>query len=146
MEWWIWILAGLALMAVEVIIPGGIILLFFGAAAMVVGVLTWLGIGGPQWMQWALFSVLSVVSLLTLRGPILRKMKGSTSDAEFVDTLVGTAVVVNEPLAPGGEGKVELRGTSWGAHNVGGEPLAVGDKALVERIDGLSLYIRRSET
>lgn len=146
MEWWIWILAGLALMAVEVIIPGGIILLFFGAAAMVVGVLTWLGIGGPQWMQWALFSVLSVVSLFTLRGPILRRMKGSTADAEFVDSLVGLAVVVNEPLAPGAEGKVELRGTSWGAHNVGAESLAVGEKALVERVDGLSLFIRGSQT
>ena len=47
MGWWIWILVGLGLLAVEVIVPGGIILLFFGAAAIVVGAFVWLGIGGP---------------------------------------------------------------------------------------------------
>ena len=144
MDWWTWILVGLGLLAVEVIVPGGIILLFFGAAAVVVGVLVWLGIGGPVWFQWGMFSVLSVASLLTLRGPILRKMKTPGDEAEPIDSLVGNAVVAAEDIAPGAEGKVELRGTSWGAQNVGAEPLARGEKGVVERVDGLNLYIRRS--
>ena len=74
MTWWIWILVGLALLAVEIAIPGGIIMLFFGVSAMIVGVLVALGVGGPLWFQVLLFSVLSVVSLLTLRGTILRRM------------------------------------------------------------------------
>ena len=101
MGWWIWILVGLGLLAVEVIVPGGIILLFFGAAAIVVGAFVWLGIGGPVWFQWAMFSVLSVASLLTLRGPILRKIKAADDEAEYVDSLVGMAVVASEDIVPG---------------------------------------------
>ena len=143
MGWWIWILIGLGLLAVEVIVPGGIILLFFGAAAIVVGTFVWLGIGGPVWLQWAMFSALSVASLLTLRGPILRKINAADDEAEYVDTLVGMAVVASEDIVPGAEGKAELRGTSWGAQNVGTEPLARGEDGVVERVDGLKLYIRR---
>ena len=143
MGWWIWILIGLGLLAVEVIVPGGIILLFFGAAAIVVGTFVLLGIGGPVWFQWAMFSALSVASLLTLRGPILRKIKAADDEAEYVDSLVGMAVVVSEDIVPGAKGKAELRGTSWGAQNVGTEPLARGEDGVVERVDGLKLYIRR---
>ena len=144
MDWWIWILVGLGLLAVEVIVPGGIILLFFGAAAIVVGTFVLLGIGGPVWFQWAMFSALSVASLLTLRGPILRKINAADDEAEYVDTLVGMAVVASEDIVPGAEGKAELRGTSWGAQNVGTEPLAQGEDGVVERVDGLKLYIRRN--
>jgi len=144
MGWWIWILVGLGLLAVEVIVPGGIILLFFGAAAIVVGAFVLLGIGGPVWFQWAMFSALSVASLLTLRGPILRKIKAADEEAEYVDSLVGMAVVASEDIVPGAKGKAELRGTSWGAQNVGTEPLARGEDGVVERVDGLKLYIRRS--
>ena len=144
MGWWIWILVGLGLLAVEVIVPGGIILLFFGAAAIVVGTFVLLGIGGPVWFQWAMFSALSVASLLTLRGPILRKINAADDEAEYVDTLVGMAVGASEDIVPGAEGKAELRGTSWGAQNVGTKPFARGEDGVVERVDGLKLYIRRS--
>ena len=144
MGWWIWILVGLGLLAVEVIVPGGIILLFFGAAAIVVGTFVLLGIGGPVWFQWAMFSALSVASLLTLRGPILRKINAADDEAEYVDSLVGMAVGASEDIVPGAEGKAELRGTSWGTQNVGTEPLARGEDGVVERVDGLKLYIRRS--
>ena len=144
MDWWIWILVGVGLLAVEVVVPGGIILLFFGAAAIVVGAFVLLGIGGPMWFQWAMFSALSVASLLTLRGPILRKINVADDGAEDVDSLVGMRVVASEDIVPGAEGKAELRGTPWGAQNVGTEPLARGEDGVVVRVDGLKLYIRRS--
>ena len=109
MGWWVWILVGLGLLAFEVIIPGGIILLFFGAAAVVVGGLVWIGLGGPMWFQWAMFSVLSVMSLLTLRGPILRRLKEPGDGAEQVDSLVGVTVIATGDIAPGAEGKAGVR-------------------------------------
>ena len=142
MTWWIWILLGLALLAVEIAIPGGIIMLFFGVSAMIVGVLVALGIGGPLWFQTVLFSVLSVVSLLTLRGPILRRMKATDSVAGQVDSIAGEQAVVLGDIAPGAEGKAELRGTPWTAENVGDGPLTAGQKCTVDRVDGLKLYVR----
>ncbi len=142
MDWWIWVLAGLVLMAVEVAIPGGVILLFFGVAALLVGVLVALGVGGPVWWQALLFSALSVLSLVTLRGPILRRLKASSDEPDTVDTLLGQQVVLQDELAPGAEGKAELRGTSWIACNLSDERLERGRRCVIERVEGLKLFIR----
>lgn len=145
MTWWIWVLLGLAMLVSEVALPGAIIMLFFGAAALVVGALVALGIGGPQTVQWALFSILSVVSLLTLRGPILKRIRPSDEDSAKIDSLLGSTVVLAKELAPGGEGRVELRGAPWTARNVGSATIAAGESALVERVEGLKLHIREVE-
>ncbi len=142
MSWWVWVLVGLALLVAEVALPGGIIMLFFGVAALVVGALVAAGLGGPIWVQWLLFSVLSIVSLVTLRGPILKKMGARSRPDDPVDSLVGQAVVLLDDLAPGNEGKVELRGTSWTARNVGTLPAAKGQQCIVDRVEGLKLFIR----
>jgi len=141
MTWWMWFVFGLVLLAGEVVVPGGIILLFFGAAALIVGALAAGGLEGPAWLQWLLFSGISIVSLLTLRGPILRKMTAGDSSAESIDTLVGKSVVALHDLAPGAEGRVELRGTSWTAENTGEASLVKGQKYVVQRVDGLKLFI-----
>ena len=57
MAWWLWLLVGLALLGVEMLTPGGFFTIFFGVAAIVVGVLSRFGLAGPPWMQWLLFSV-----------------------------------------------------------------------------------------
>ena len=141
MQWWIWILFGLGLLALEVALPGGIVMLFFGVAAILVGVLVALGVGGPLWLQWLLFSVISIVSLLVLRSPIL-KMLGKNVDSEPIDSLVGKQVEVLTDIAPGSEGKVELRGAPWIAQNVGDRSLAIGQKCVVERVDGIKLSVK----
>ena len=146
MVWWIWVLVGLALVAVEVVTPGGIIMLFFGAAALFVGALVVLGLGGPVWFQWALFSVLSVASLLTLRGPILRKMKAGSDHPDQIDSLLGNTVVVAQDLAPGAQGKAELRGTSWTVQNVGDKSLTRGQTCDVEKVEALKLFVREIGT
>ncbi len=142
MTWWIWMLSGLALLALEIILPGGIIFLFFGVSAMIVGGLVALDLGGPLWVQALVFSALSVVSLLTMRGPILRRMNARGSDADKIDSLVGEVVVLTEGIAPHGSGKGELRGTSWTVMNLGESALSSGDTRTVERVDGLKLFVR----
>jgi len=141
MTWWIWILLGLALLAIEIIVPGGIIFLFFGASAIVVGILAAAGLE-PLWLQAVVFSVMSVVSLLTMRGPILRRMQARSSEADTVDSLIGENLVLTERIAPNGKGKGELRGTSWSVVNLGDSTLSPGDARPVERVDGLTLYVR----
>ncbi len=141
MVWWLWLLLGLGLLAVEAGTPGGFVALFFGIGAIVVGVLAAVGAAGPPWVQWVLFSTLSVVSLALLRGALRARLqlKGSVG---AVDSLVGEEAVVLEDLAPGGVGKAELRGSTWSARTEGTAPLPKGARVRVERVDGLTLWVR----
>ena len=141
MTWWMWILIGLTCFVLELMTPGGVIMLFFGVAGLLVGLLVAAGLGGPVWFQVLAFSILSIVSLLTLRGPILRRMKSGGQSLK-IDTLVGKEVVLLESLVAGDVGKAELRGTVWEARTTSSTPLKKNTRCLVERVDGLSLWVR----
>lgn len=142
MVWWLWLLVGLALLGIEVITPGGFFTLFFGVAALIVGVLTRFGLAGPAWMQWIWFSGLSIASLLFLRKPLLAWMQAREVTRPEVDSLIGESAVVLEAVPDGGVGKAELRGTSWTARSVDGAALPAGKRCRVQRVDGLTLWIK----
>lgn len=144
MLWWLWLVAGLVLLGVEMVTPGGFYVLFFGVSALVVGCLVGLGVGGPVWLQWIVFSALSVGSLLLLR-PHLVRWTRSAERPDPMDTLEGEAAVLMEDLGPGAFGKAELRGTTWTALNRGGTPLARGQRCRVVRVDGLTLWVEAAE-
>ena len=142
MAWWLWLLVGLALLGIEMVTPGGFFTIFFGVAGLVVGVLARFGLAGPPWMQWVWFSGLSIASLLFLRKPLLAWMRNREVKRPEVDTLVGETAVVLEPVPEGGVGKAELRGTSWSARSVEGTVLPMGKRCRVQRVDGLTLWIK----
>jgi inner membrane protein len=141
MIWWLWVLVGLGLLAFEMALPGGFFALFFGVGALLVGALVALDAAGPAWMQWLLFSVLSIGTLVTLRRPLQARLNLGGSRRP-VDSLVGESAVALEDLAPGGLGKAELRGTSWSARNRGSVALSKGQRCIVEKVDGLMLLVR----
>jgi membrane protein implicated in regulation of membrane protease activity len=141
MAWWLWLLVGLALLGIEMITPGGFFTIFFGVAALIVGVLTRFGLAGPAWTQWIWFSGLSIASLLFLRKPLLAWMQAREVKRPEVDSLIGETAVVLEAVPDGGVGKAELRGTSWTARSVNGAALPAGRRCHVQRVDGLTLWI-----
>ena len=134
-------LIGLALLGVEVFTPGGFFVLFFGVGAFVVGALAGLGIGGPPWAQWLIFSVVSVVALLLFRSRLLARF-GHVAPALHFDTLEGEVATPLEDLAPDAVGKAELRGTVWTARNADDRLLARGQRSRVVRVEGLTLHLR----
>jgi membrane protein implicated in regulation of membrane protease activity len=141
MTWWMWVLAGLALFAFELLTPGGFFVVFFGVGALVVGLLSGLGlIHGP--VEWLIFSGVSIVSLLLFRKPLLEWMKRREVPRAPVDSLVGETAVLTEDLPAGGVGKAELRGTSWNVRAREGAGLTRGQRTKVERVDGLTLWVR----
>jgi hypothetical protein len=142
MVWWSWLLLGFALLALEVTTPGGFFFLFFGFAALVVGALAGAGVGEPAWVDWLLFSVLSVTSLVLFRGRLLAYLKTPDAPTGSVGQLVGEVAVLLEDLAPGAVAKAELRGTPWSVRTNGGECLARGRRCRVERVEGLTLWVR----
>ncbi len=140
MVWWHWVLVGLVLLLLEMATPGGFFAVFFGISALLVAGLTWLDLAGPAWLQWLLFSVISVFCLLAFRRPLMQHFKLDRSKA--VDSMVGEVAVVLEEVPAGGVGKAELRGTSWSARSHASAPLPRGQHCRVEKLEGLTLWIR----
>jgi membrane protein implicated in regulation of membrane protease activity len=134
-------LLGLALLGLEILTPGGFYVLFFGISALAVGVLAGLGMIDPPWAQWLVFSVVSVVSLAVLRGPLLRRM-GGPARPESIDTLEGEIATPLEDILPGAFGKAELRGTAWTARNIDERPLPRGQRCRVVGVNGLTITVR----
>jgi hypothetical protein len=140
MAWWIWVLGGLALLVMEVTTPGGFFAVFFGAGAILVGSLKAVGWSGPDWAEWLVFTVLSVASLAFFRKPLMRRF--SLSSGKQVDRMEGERALVTEDVPPGGVGKAEMRGASWTARTAGESPLVKGRRCRVERVEGLTLWLR----
>ena len=140
MAWWIWVLGGLVLLVLEVATPGGFFAVFFAAGAILVGALKALGWDGPAWAEWLVFTALSVASLAFFRKPLMRRF--SLSSGKPVDRMEGERALVTEDVAPGGVGKAEMRGASWTARTAGDQALAKGRRCLVERVEGLTLWLR----
>jgi membrane protein implicated in regulation of membrane protease activity len=141
MEWWIWVVAGFLLLALELASPGGFYVFFFGCGALAVGLLAALGWAEPLALQGVLFGGLSVAALVFFRPLIVRRLRAGVGDAA-VDSLVGERARVRGEIAANGFGKAELRGTRWNARNVGAAPLGPDQACRVERVEGLTLWIR----
>ena len=142
MTWWLWAFLGLFLLGSEIVTPGGFYMLFFGIGALVVGALVGLGMIPSEWMSWLLFSVVSVASLVILRPPLRRLMTADRGNVSSVDTMGGETAIVLDDLPPGATGKAECRGSTWNAHNAGDKPLLKGQRSLVDRVDGITLWIK----
>jgi membrane protein implicated in regulation of membrane protease activity len=143
MEWWIWILFGLFLLLAELVTPGGFYIIFFGVGAVVVGILAGFNAAGPLWFQFILFSILSVLTLWLFREKLLQLTQGERR--ENIDSLVGETAVATEEIHLNAVGKAELRGTSWNARNVGDKPLVRGQRCVVERVEGLTIFVRAEQ-
>ena len=139
MTWWVWALVGLGLCAGEMLTPGGFYFLFFGVGALFTSVIVWLGIGGPPWLEWLIFTLVSVGCLVPLRGRMLRW--ASSGETRRVDSIAGEEAVLLDDVAPGEVGKAELRGTTWSVRTAAGRTLRRGERVRVARVDGLTLWI-----
>jgi membrane protein implicated in regulation of membrane protease activity len=140
LSWWLWLLFGFVLLLLELATPGGFYIFFFGAGAILVGLLAALGLAGPPWVQWLLFGLISTSALLLFRKPLQNRI--GNLPVRNVDTMIGETAIAITEIPSQGTGKAELRGSAWSARNIGEEAILAGRRCRVERIDGLTLYLR----
>jgi membrane protein implicated in regulation of membrane protease activity len=141
MSWWVWFVLGFLLLGGEVVTPGSFYLFFFGLGAVCVGLLGLVGLEGPVWGQWLLFTLFSLLFLVLVRPRFLGRLH--TADGLVEDTLVGEFALVQSTIAPGAQGKGELRGSTWTLSNASDALLQPGDRCRVERVEGLTLHVRK---
>ena len=140
MTWWSWVALGLVLGAIELATPGGFFIVFFGVAALVVGLVQLAGVDLPAWGQWLAFPVLAIVALRLFRRPLLARLQ--PAEASDVDSMVSEVALPVTAIEPGQHGRAELRGTVWTARNVGDTAVAAGQRTRVVAVNGLQLDIR----
>jgi len=138
--WWHWLVFGLLLVVAEMAASGGFYIIFFGIAALAVGLLGAAGLELPVWFQLLLFSGMAILSLVLFRTRLLKWMQ-LDPQAPAIDTLVGEVGTVRVVLAPGHMGKIELRGASFSARNISSVTLQPGERCRVATVDGLTVNV-----
>ena len=139
-----WIAIGLGLMGLEALVPGFVIF-WFGAGAMLVALLTALGVYADQAWQWASFFLSSLV-FLGIWHAILRPRFGRKTVDETRDPTVSgqTGSVVRE-IRPGVPGEVELSVPLYGIRRwqaMADGILAEGTRVTVIQAEGVRLSVR----
>jgi hypothetical protein len=142
MPWWAWLAFGIGLLGVEMlVIDAQFYIVFIGLSAAAVGLLGLFGVALPEWAQWLVFSALAVTAMLTFRRRIYELVRGRGGVVDDRLT-VGDRVLIATRLEPGQSGRVEYRGSSWTARNVGERPIEAGHEAVIDRVDGLTLHVK----
>jgi len=142
---WVWVGAGLTLIAAEFLLPG-LITVFLGEAALVVAGGRWLGWIDGMTASLMTFFVASVVLLVGVRGFFTRLVPGNT-EKELADEDVdafGQIVEVTEALSAKQTGRISFRGASWNARGTE-HALKAGDKARIVYRDNLDYIVEPAD-
>jgi membrane protein implicated in regulation of membrane protease activity len=133
---WSWIVAGLVLLALELVVPGGV-LVWLGGAALATGLASLLvPIYWP--LQFVIFGVLALVSIwLWLRFRTQEKATDSPFLNDRAKRFVGHEAVLEEPIA-GGAGRLALGDTMW---RITGPDLAAGVRVRITAAEGAVLRV-----
>jgi membrane protein implicated in regulation of membrane protease activity len=141
MQWWGWIVVGTLLFCAELFaIDAQFYLIFLGAGALTVGVVSMAGLGLPPWGEWLLFATLSIACMVAFRRRLYDKIRGGP--VHVSDAVIGEKLRLREELPPGGTCRAEYRGSTWTVLNVGPDPIRAGASATIEAMDGLTLRVR----
>jgi membrane protein implicated in regulation of membrane protease activity len=140
MQWWAWIAVGAVLLGSELaFIDAQFYLVFVGGSALVVGLLASFGLIPADWMQWALFALLAAFSVIVFRRRIYDRLKRNLPVMKHGP--VGDTLVLPTLLQPGESCRLEYCGSSWSATNGGASVIVAGQKARIDRVNGLTLVI-----
>ena len=89
--------------------------------------------------------VLSTLVLLFATRPLVKKFIHVKKTPTNVDAVIGkTGFVILAIDNDKGEGQIKLQGIEWSARSENGMPIARETKVLVERIEGVKLFVSES--
>lgn len=140
MPWWGWMIIGALLLGSELLgVDAAFYLVFIGVAAMITGLIELSGAGLEPWMQWILFSVISIVLMVIFRKKLYSMLRGDGVGYETGPA--GEVVTVTQALEPGQSGRMSYRGTDWTIVNDGDSAFVAGQRVRISRVDGLKLNL-----
>jgi len=135
----VWGILGLILIIAEVF-TASFVLVFFGVAALLVAVLAAVGFKSFL-LQMLLFAAASLGSLLLFRSKLMGYFHSTAQtvmDENQVLRLTGD-------VPAHGTGQISYQGTTWTAVNPTDHAFHQGDNAVIERMDGVKIVLRRPD-
>jgi membrane protein implicated in regulation of membrane protease activity len=141
MNWWSWMVGGAILLGAELgLVNAQFYLVFIGAAALSVGLVSFAAPTLSASGQWALFAILAAVSMLMFRGRLYRRLRGRLPS--LPSGPAGGVLTLPRALEPGQSCQVEHGGSFWTVRNNGEQPLQSGARARIVSVQGLTLLVR----
>jgi len=140
---WTWLALGAALLVMEVITPGTVVLWWLGISAILVGLMSL--VFDLAWqMELIAFALLTLVSALAwLR---LGRRVETSIDRSFLnrrtEAFIGRVFTVEMPIT-NGRGTVRIDDTVW---RVSGPDCPAGSRVKVARVDGPLLMVEMLKT
>jgi len=141
-DWIWWTLLAVVLLGGE-IVTAGVFLMWLGAGALLGAGLSWVGLP----LTWQLLGfVSSSATLMVFSRRLFQRLWGtrfgSPAAATNVDALIDkTGTVLKAIDNERASGLVSLRGETWSARSEDGQPIVVGKRVLVLRVEGVKLIV-----
>lgn len=141
-NFWTWWILALVLLGLEVLAPG-VFFLWIAVAAAIVGAVLLVFSGLSLAAQFALFALLSIVSVIGGRKIYRRWLTGSEGSPlnERASQFKGQVFVLIEPMK-NGEGKIKVGDSAWIV--AGGFDADVGEKVRVTAANGVVLLVEKA--
>src|SRR5437868_3875826 len=148
--WYMWFILA-ALFVVAEMFTSGFVLMWFGIGALIAGLFALTGfIGLP--LQIAVFLIVSILLTIASRTIFERFFLRDSPGRELktgMETLPGRiGVVVEKSSGATREAAVRVFGSTWRAFpaNDEDEALREGEKVIIERVEGASVYVRHADS
>lgn len=137
----IWLIVGIILLLSEFLIPGFTIF-FFGVGALITSLLMFFipPLQDIIWLQFIIFSLTSILSLITLRKYFNTSLKGEIFKER--EDYLGKECKVVEALSEEKQGRIKYQGTTWNAISLVGK-FKKGQTAIItgKKPDDLMVFI-----
>ena len=139
----IWFCLMVVFLIVEAACPIHLVSIWFAAGSLTAMVVSFLG--GPLWLQIAVFLAVSCL-LLALLWPFIKKFLRPKLEKTNVDAVIGTKGVVTVTIDnTAAAGQIKLGAMEWTARSTSGRPIEAGTLVKVDRIEGVKVFVSPAE-
>ena len=146
MDYYIWFIAALIFGVIE-IFTAGFVVLWFGVAAAIVGVLSLFGLNSLL-LQSIIFAVLTLI-LVTLSRTFFKNVFKYSEGKQYkttMENLIGkTGIVTTTINNEQSTGRVLIEGQDWTARGIDSSVIEQNKKVVIVRMEGAKLFVKPQE-
>lgn len=141
---WFWFSVGIICLIIEIITPGIFYAATLSIAAFITGVVSFFIT--DKFILLLVFAVLAIVSIFLIK-PFLQKAFRLDEDTTLsnVDSIIGKTGMVTQEITAIQKGLVKIDGEVWTAITSNNETLPVQTKIVVQKIEGVTLFVNKEE-